>query len=147
MGKTYGDDLRGRVIAAVDGGMTRTAAAARFEVGKATAIAWLRAWRDEGRSSAKLKGGDTRSHRIEAFAAVILAAVEARKDVTLDELVALLERDHGERFARSAVHRFFARRAITFKKRQRTLASRSGRTWSAAVRPGSTASPTLSPSG
>ena len=147
MGETYGDDLRGRVIAAVDGGMTRTAAAARFEVGKATAIAWVRAWRDEGRSSAKLKGGDTRSHRIEAFAAVILAAVEARKDVTLDELVALLERDHGERFARSAVHRFFARRAITFKKRQRTLASRSGRTWSAAVRPGSTASPTLIPSG
>ena len=111
MGETYGDDLRGRVIAAVDGGMTRTAAAARFEVGKATAIAWLRAWRDEGRSSAKLKGGDTRSHRIEAF-----------RDV-------------------------FARRAITFKKRQRTLASRSGRTWSAAVRPGSTASPTLIPSG
>jgi transposase len=147
MAKTYGDDLRGRVIAAVDGGMSRTAAAARFEVGKATAIAWLRAWRDEGRSSAKPKGGDTRSHRIEAFAPVILAAVEARKDITLDELVALLDRDHGERFARSAVHRFFARRAITFKKRPRTPASRSGRTWHTGGKLGSTASPTSIPSG
>ncbi len=118
MAKSYGEDLRSRVIAAVDGGMSRSAAAARFEVGKATAIAWLRAWRDEGRSSAKPKGGDTRSHRIEAFAPVILAAVEARRDVTLDELVAMLDRDHGKRFARSAVHRFFARRGITFKKRR-----------------------------
>ena len=142
MAKTYGDDLRSRVIAAVDGGMTRTAAAARFEVGKATAIAWLRAWRDEGRSSAKPKGGDMRSHRIEAFAPVILATVEARKDITLDELVALLDRNHGERFARSAMHRFFARRAITFKKRQRMPASRSARTWPAGGRPGSTNSPT-----
>ncbi len=147
MAKTYGEDLRSRVIAAVDGGMSRSAAAARFEVGKATAIAWLRAWRDEGRSSAKPKGGDTRSHRIEAFAGVILAAVQARKDITLDELVALLDRDHGERFARSAVHRFFARRAITFKKRRRTPASRSGRTWPPGGRPGSTASLILTPSG
>ena len=141
MAKTYGDDLRGRVIAAVDGGMSRTAAAARFEVGKATAIAWLRAWRDEGRSSAKPKGGDTRSHRLEVFAPVILAAVEARRDITLDELVALLDRDQGERFARSTVHRFFARRGITFKKRRPTPASRSGRMWRAAARPGSTTSP------
>lgn len=36
-----------------------------------------------GRSSAKPKGDDTRSHRVEALAAVILAAVAARKDVTL----------------------------------------------------------------
>ena len=77
---------------------------------------------------------------------MILAAVEARRDITLDETVALLERNHGERFARSAVHRFFARRAITFKKRPRTPASRNGRTWRAAARPGSTASPTLIPS-
>jgi transposase len=147
MAKTYGDDLRSRVIAAVDGGMSRAAAAARFGVGKATAITWLRAWRDEGRSTAKPKGGDMRSHRIEAFAAVILAAVEARRDVTLDELVVALERDHGERFARSAVHRFFARRGITFKKRLRTPASRHGRTWRAAARPGLTTSPTSTPSG
>jgi transposase len=147
MAKAYGDDLRSRVIAAVDGGMSRSAAAARFEVGKATAIAWLRAWRDERRGSAKPRGGDTRSHRIEAFGGVILAAVEARKDITLDELVALLERDHGERFARSAVHRFFARRGITFKKRLRTPASRSDRTWRAAGRLGSTASPTSIPGG
>lgn len=147
MANAYGDDLRRRVIAAVDGGMSRSAAAARFEVGKATAIAWLRAWRDDGRGSAKPRGGDKRSHRIEALGAVILAALEIRKDITLDELVAMLERDHGQRFARSTVHRFFARHAITFKKRPLTPASRHGRTWRATARPGSTASPNSIPSG
>ena len=147
MANAYGDDLRRRVISAVDGGMSRSAAAARFEVGKATAIAWLRVWRDDGRGSAKPRGGDKRSHRIEAYGQVILAAVEARRDITLDELVALLRRNHAECFARSTVHRFFARRGITFKKRRPTPASRSGRTWRAAARLGSTTSPSSTPSG
>ena len=34
MAKTYGDDLRGRVMAAVDGGMSRTAAVTRFKVAR-----------------------------------------------------------------------------------------------------------------
>ena len=37
MAKTYGEDLRGRVIAEVEGGMSRRAAAERFKVGVATA--------------------------------------------------------------------------------------------------------------
>jgi transposase len=41
MAKAYGEDLRGRVIAAVAGGMSRRAAAARFEVGVTTAIMWV----------------------------------------------------------------------------------------------------------
>ena len=147
MANAYGDDLRRRVIAAVDGGMSRSAAAARFEVGKATAIAWLRAWREDRRGSAKPRGGDKRSHRIEAFGKVILAALESRKDITLDELVVMLERDHGQRFARSTVHRFFARHGITFKKRRPTPASKLGRTWNAVARHGSTLSLNSTPSG
>ena len=145
MAKTYGEDLRRRVIAAVEGGMSRRAAAKRFKVGVATAIAWLRAWHDDGRSTAKPKGGDTRSHRIEAYGSLILAAVEARKDITLAELVAMLEREHAVRFAPSTMHRLLVRRRITFKKRRRTPASRNARTWRAAARPGSTANPSSIP--
>jgi transposase len=42
--------------------------------------------------------------------------VAAAPDITLAEIAERLERDHGERFAPSVVHRFFARRGITFKK-------------------------------
>ena len=55
MARTYGADLRGRVVAAVEGGLSRRAAAERFKVGVSTAIKWVRAWRDHGRSVAKPK--------------------------------------------------------------------------------------------
>src|SRR4051812_7927288 len=86
MGKTLSQDLRSRLIAAVDGGMSRRAAAERFEVAVATAVRWVRAFRTSGTTAAKPKGGDRRSHRIEAYRDVILGAIEAQKDITLVEL-------------------------------------------------------------
>jgi transposase len=147
MAKTYGEDLRGRVIAAVDGGMSRRAAAERFSVGISTAIRWVRAWREDGRGAAKPKGGDTRSHRIEAYRDTILGAIDAQKDITLVELALLLGREHQVNVAPSTVHRFLVRHRITLKKSRRMRASRSARTWRGAARPGSTASPTSTPNG
>ena len=147
MAKTYGEDLRGRVIVAVDGGMSRRAAAERFKVAVSTAIRWVRAWRENGRGVAKPKGGDTRSHRIEAHRDTILGAIEAQKDITLAELAALLMREHGVRVAPSTVHRFLVRHRITLKKRRRMPASRNVRTWRGGGGPGSTVSPISTPSG
>ena len=127
MAAAFSPDLRSRVIAAVDSGATRHAAAERFGIGVATAIRWLRAWRDEGRSTALSMGGDVRSHRIEAFGDVILAAIEARKDITLAELADMLRRDHAASFASSTIWRFLDRHELTFKKngtRQRAGAAR-----------------------
>jgi len=126
MSRALSEDLRSRVISAVDGGMSRRSAAERFGIGVATAIRWLRSWRNEGRASAMPVGGDKRSYRIEAYRDVILGAIEAQKDITLDELVDLLRREHGASFARSTIWRFLDRHGITFKKngaRQRAAAS------------------------
>jgi transposase len=128
MAKTLSDDLRGRVIAAVEAGASRRAAAERFGVGVATAIRWVRVFRTTGALSALPKGGDLRSQRIEAFRDVILRAIEARKDITLAELAAMLEREHGASFAPSTVHRFLVRHRITLKKsRARRRARTAGR--------------------
>ena len=116
MARTLSEDLRGRVIASVEAGATRRAAAERFGIGVATAIRWVRVFRTTGTSAAQPKGGDLRSHRIEAFRDVVVRAIEAQKDITLAELAALLHRDHGASFAISSVHRLLARvmpRAIT----------------------------------
>ena len=48
MPRQYDSALRDRVVCAVDRGMSARAAAARFEVGVATAIRWVRRWREEG---------------------------------------------------------------------------------------------------
>jgi transposase len=128
MGKTLSEDLRVRVIAAVDGGMSRNAVAGRFGIAVATAVRWLRAWRETGATAAKPKGGDLRSHRIEAYHDVILGAVEAQADVTLVELSELLRREHGASFAPSTIWRFFVRHGVTIKKnRARQRAGQAGR--------------------
>ncbi|PBN41219.1 helix-turn-helix domain-containing protein [Sphingobium sp. D43FB] len=67
MTKSISDDLRFRVIAAVDAGLSRRAAAERVGVGTASAIRWVREWRETGSARAKPQGGDRRSQRIEAY--------------------------------------------------------------------------------
>jgi transposase len=116
MAKTLSEDLRSRLIGAVEAGMSRRAAAVRFGVGVATAIRWVRAFRESGATAAKPKGGDRRSQRIEGYRDVILGAIDAQVDITLDELAELLARDHGARFAPSTVWRFLDRHAMTVKK-------------------------------
>jgi len=116
MGKPLSVDLRSRLVAAVAGGMSRRAAAERFGVAAASAVRWVHASNTTGAICAKPQGGDTRSHHIEAYRDVILAAIEARKDITLVELAELLRTKHGASFAASTVWRFLDRHAMTFKK-------------------------------
>jgi transposase len=120
-------DLRKRVVAAVEGGMSRRAAAAHFRVGASSAIRWVAQARETGEVTAKPQGGDRRSRAIEAQADRILALIAAKPDSTLEELKSALAAD-GHAFSISALSRFFQRRKITLKKRPRTPLSRSGRT-------------------
>ncbi len=126
MTRPLSDDLRRRVVAAVDDGMSRRAAARRFGVAASTAIKWVEAWRRTGSYRPRPRGGDKRSHRIEAYADEILALVEETPDMTLAEIAAHLESAHRLRVSQSTVWRFFDRRGITLKKnrsRQRATAA------------------------
>ena len=116
MAKSLSADLRSRVIAAVEAGLSRRAAAERFGVSASSAVRWLVAWRATGAQAAKRQGGDQRSERIEAYRAEILAAIDAKVDITLVELAALLRERHGVRFAPSTIWRFLDRHAMTLKK-------------------------------
>ena len=116
MAQALSDDLRRRVVAAVDGGMSRRGAAQRFGIAPSTAIEWVRVWRRTGSYRPQPQGGDNRSQRIEARAAAVLALVEETPDMTLAEIAAHLENAHGLRVSQSTVWRFFHRRGITFKK-------------------------------
>ena len=116
MAKALSTDLRRRVIAAVEAGMSRHAAAARFGVSASSAVRWVAAWRATGQAVAKPQGGDCRSRRLKAYGATILSAVEAQVDLTLVELAALVQQRHGARFAPSSLWRFLARQGLSVKK-------------------------------
>lgn len=127
MGQPLSMDLRSRLLAAIDAGMSCRAAAARFGVAPSTAIRWQAQRRATGSFAPKPQGGDTRSGRVEARRDEILALWEACKDITLDELRVALA-GTGLVVANATLHRFFARHGITRKKRPATRSSRTGPT-------------------
>ena len=116
MAKPLSEDLRMRVIRAIDGGMSRRAAAERFGISPSSAVRFVREWRESGSMRAKPQGGDQRSHRIEAHRDLILSAIEAKPDLTLEEIAEMLKSAVGASFAPSTVWRFLDRHAMTFKK-------------------------------
>lgn len=128
MGRYFSEDLRVRVIRAIEGGLSRRAAAERFGVSVSSAIRWMSDYLGEGRSAAKPQGGDQRSGRIETQADLLIAAIEDTPDITLAELRERLIEERGETFAISTIHQFFRRHCVSYKKRPHMPASRSART-------------------
>ena len=83
MTRPLSNDIRDRLVSAVDGGLSRRSAAKRFGVAASTAIKWVDRWRRTGDVGPRPLGGDRRSHRIEAHAGEILAPVEEMPDINL----------------------------------------------------------------
>lgn len=125
MATSLSKDLRLRVIRAVEGGMSRNAAARRFGVSIASAVRWMSDYLDTGRTAPRPQGGDRRSGRIEAQADLLMSAIEETPDITLAELRERLVAERSETFAISTIHDFYRRHGVTFKKRRRMPASRS----------------------
>jgi transposase len=123
MPRVLSQDLRERVVAAIDGGMSCRAAAARFGVSPASAIRWRQLVVQHGTPAAKPQGGDRRAARIDAHATFILDAIETKDDITLVELQVLLA-ERGTPVGIGTLWRFFDRHRITRKKRRRTPPSR-----------------------
>ena len=123
MSKALSVDLRDRVVAAVEGGMSCRQAAARFGISASSAIRWRSRLRTQGDVRPGPLGGDRRSGRIERHAGVILGLVERKSDITLAELRAALA-EQGVATSLSTLWRFFVRRRITLKKSRRTPTNR-----------------------
>jgi transposase len=127
MSKALSVDLRERVVAAVAAGTSCRAAAARFGVSGSSAVRWCAMAKGSGSVAPGPLGGDRRSSRIEAHAALILGLVEEKSDITLAEIQTELARA-GVAAGIGTIWRFFDRHRITRKKRRRTLPSRTVRT-------------------
>lgn len=128
MAQALSMDLRVRLLAAIDSGLSCRAAAARFAVAPSTAIRWQTQRRDTGSFTPKPQGGDMRSRRVEERAQDILALWEPRKDISLEELRAGLALI-GLNVSVAGLHRFFVRRGMTRKKRLLTPSSKTDPTF------------------
>lgn len=128
MGRSYSQDLRDRVIDAVEReGMSRRGAAHRFGVSESAAIKWLQRYHGTGERTPVGTGGHRRSvlkpHR------EFLEAVRAEQpDITLAALCRRLAEELGVKADTSMLSRFFRREGITLKKRRSRRPSRIDRT-------------------
>jgi transposase len=124
MRKAYSQDLRERVIDAVEKeGMSCRAAARRYNVSASTAIKWLGAYRRVGQRAPS----QVRGHRPSALMPHLefLKAARAEKaDITLESLGQKLLAERGVRADTSMLSRFFRRIGVTHKKRPWSPASR-----------------------
>lgn len=116
MAKPYSEDLRTRVVAAVEGGLSRRQAAALFDLGISTVVHWVRRFRDTGSVAANPMGGDHRS-LLTQERSWILERIEAQPDLTIEELRDELK-TRGVIVGYGTVWRFFEREDITFKKKR-----------------------------
>lgn len=128
MAKPYGQELRERVVAAVDNGHPHGEVAAMFGIGIATVERYLARRRQTG-SLKPDKFGGHRRYKLADHEAKVRALVLAAPDQTLEELRIGLAQS-GIEVSKSALDRFLRMLDFTYKKnsgRKRATARRRDR--------------------
>ena len=137
MSKPYSMDLRERVVAAVQrDGLSRRQAAARFGVGYATAITWLKRVETRGSVAPGQIGGHKPKTLIGEHREWLLARCR-EKDFTLRGLVAELAAERGLKVDYRTVWAFVHDEGLTHKKRRWSLKNATAQTSPAGGRRGS----------
>jgi transposase len=126
-GQSYSEDLRARVLAAVDGGMAARAAAKLFRVSVSYIYKALIRRRRTGETSASTRRGHRPRKLSPAQEAALAAYIETHPDLTLAALQVWLLTEHGVRLSNGAMWSAVARLGLSFKKRRSGRASRTGR--------------------
>ena len=126
MVKPLSNDLRERVVAFVEAGHSRRAAAANFRVSPSFFIKLMMLFRQTGRVDHRPLGGQRR-FKLDRHRGFILERVADRADITMPELAHELASATGTRAHPSALSRWLIRNGYRFKKNlagQRTKQAR-----------------------
>ena len=126
-GQSYSEDLRARVLAAVDGGMAARGAARVFRVSVSYIYKALIRRRRTGQVIASTRRGHRPRKLSPAREAALAAHIEAHPDLTLAALQAWLLAEHGVRLSNGAMWSAVARLGLSFKKRRSGRASKTAR--------------------
>ena len=114
MARPWADDLRERVVRAVESGRTQAEVAAFFGIGLRTVERYLSRWRENGQI-ARGKFGGHQQHRLAAHAERVYKLVTVAPDLTL---AALCERlaVQGVKVSTSALDRFLRASGFSYKQ-------------------------------
>ena len=119
MAKPFSEDLRERLVRAVEAGRSRHAVARIFGVSASCVIKLMRRYRETGAVRAAKFGG-YRKPILAEHEAKVRDLVAARPEMTISELASELAA-LGIKVGRSSVYRFLRRLGLTFKKNSARL--------------------------
>lgn len=139
MPRAYSQDLRDRIVRAVDAGASRRSTAAKFEVSVSFVIRLVQRWRSTGSATVRGTGGRP-SYRLEGHGTLVDRLLAERRDMTLEELRAALAREDVV-VSRSSIDRYLTARGLTRKKRQAMLPNKSAATLPPPVPCGASSNP------
>ncbi len=107
-------DLRLRIVDLVVSGVSRREAARQFKVSASSAVRFARQAKELGHVG--LKTPKKRKSKLDPFTAVIMGWIGEQPDLTLAELCARLDEDHGLRVGSSTLDDWLRANQVTFKK-------------------------------
>jgi putative transposase len=119
MPRAYSNDLRERVVRAVEAGQSCRSAALRFGVAPSSAIKWMKRWRERGDVTPGSSRGRIRSP-LHAHREWLLELIAAEAEVTLAEVQQRLA-GRGLAVGIGSIWRFFNREGVRFKKNAAAL--------------------------
>jgi transposase len=125
MGRPYSQDLRSRIVAAVEGGVSRNAAARQFAVSVSCVVKLMQRFGRTGSVTPAPRG--KKPYALAGHELLVRELVATRPDLTLDELHEELD-DRGIHVGRSSVNRFLRACGLTLKKSRFMPPSSNGRT-------------------
>ena len=116
MGHCYSLDLRVRVAAFVAAGQSCRAAARHFDVSDSFAIKLVRRTRHLGSPAPARQGRPPGRGKLVPYETFLIQTVEAEPAITMPELAARLQGEHGVGAAPAMLSRFLCRRGFSYKK-------------------------------
>src|SRR4030095_2938029 len=125
-GQSYSQDLRARVLAAIDGGMAARSAASVFQVSVSYIYKALIRRRRTGEVSASPRRGHRPRKLSPGQEGAVAGDTEGHPVLTLAALRACLLAEHGVRLSNGAMWSAVARLGLSFKKRRSAQASKTG---------------------
>lgn len=116
MGKSYSSDLRDRVVAFVEAGGSRRAAARHFGVSNSFAVKLLQRAKRFGSSAPAVQGRPPGKGKLAPHRAFLIGIVDEQGDITMPELAARLAAERGVQALPSSLSRFLLAAGFTYKK-------------------------------
>lgn len=124
MGKAVSSDLRLRMVRGIAEGKSRRAVAAQFEVAPSTAVRVQARYAATGSVAPARQGRPRGSGKLGPVREVIIAKVKAKPDITMPELAAWLEAQHGVTVDPSNLSKLLCKEGFSFKKNAAGLGAR-----------------------